>query len=84
LAEQLGRDSFRPGAWREGLHGELRSHFCLRLVGPAYLNYQWEPPPPEEWLLIDWPKAERDPTKYWLLTLSPNCPALTPLCAMKS
>jgi hypothetical protein len=62
----------------------LRSHFCLRLVGPAYLNYRREPPPPEEWLLIDWPKAERDPTKYLLLTLSPNCPALTPLCAMKS
>ena len=23
----------------------------------------------EEWLLIEWPKAEKEPTKYWLSTL---------------
>jgi SRSO17 transposase len=26
-------------------------------------------PRPEEWLLIEWPKQEAEPTKYWLSTL---------------
>jgi SRSO17 transposase len=26
---------------------------------------------PEEWLLIEWPKGEKEPIKYWLSTL-PN------------
>ena len=25
---------------------------------------------PEEWLLIEWPKGEAEPTKYWLSTLA--------------
>lgn len=70
LADQLGRDSFRPVTWREGSHGELRSQFCAQLVRPAHLDYQRETPRDEEWLLIEWPLAERDPTKYWFLTLS--------------
>src|SRR5206468_10915937 len=24
---------------------------------------------PEEWLLIEWPEGEKEPTKYWLSTL---------------
>ena len=70
LADQLGRDCFRPVTWREGSHGELRSHFCAKLVRPAHLDYQRETPRAEEWLLMEWPLAERDPTKYWFLTLS--------------
>jgi hypothetical protein len=26
-------------------------------------------PRPEEWLVIEWPEGEREPTKYWLSTL---------------
>src|SRR5262249_12380842 len=26
-------------------------------------------PYPEEWLLVEWPKGEKEPTKYWLSTL---------------
>src|SRR3712207_9322115 len=26
----------------------------------------------EEWVLIEWPEAEKEPTKYWLSTLSPD------------
>ena len=32
-------------------------------------------PRPEEWLLIEWPRGEAEPTKYWLSTL----PEPTPL-----
>jgi len=69
LADQLGRDSFRQITWREGTHGEMRSHFCARRVRPAHLDYRRETPRAEEWLLIEWPLAEHDPTKYWFLTL---------------
>lgn len=70
FADQLGRDCFRPVRWREGAHGELRAPFCARLVRPAHLDQQRETPRDEEWLLIEWPLAERDPTKYWFLTLN--------------
>jgi hypothetical protein len=29
---------------------------------------------PEEWLLIEWPESEAEPTKYWLSTLPPDIP----------
>src|SRR5262249_35346160 len=70
LADQLGRDCFRPVTWREGSHGELRSSFCTVRVRPAHLDFQRETPRAEEWLLIEWPVPEPDSTKYWLLTLS--------------
>src|SRR5215510_3406349 len=70
LADQLGRDCFRTVTWREGSHGELRSSFCTVRVRPAHLDFQRETPRAEEWLLIEWPVPEPDPTKYWLLTLS--------------
>ena len=30
----------------------------------------------EEWLLIEWPKVEKDPTKYWFSTLPHNITVL--------
>jgi hypothetical protein len=38
-------------------------------VRPAYRDYRRETPRAEEWLLIEWPVDERNPTKYWFLTL---------------
>ena len=29
-------------------------------------------PHAEEWLLVEWPKGETEPAKYWLSTLSPE------------
>jgi hypothetical protein len=31
-------------------------------------------PGPEEWLLIEWPDGEVQPTKFWLSTLPPDTP----------
>ncbi len=36
---------------------------------PAHRDYKRTKPHPEEWLLIEWPKKESEPTKYWLSTL---------------
>src|SRR5260370_16847015 len=44
-----------------------------RLAGvrvlPAQRNHKGTEPYPVEWLLIEWPKKESEPTKYWLSTL---------------
>jgi hypothetical protein len=38
-------------------------------VCPAHRDYNLTAPRPEEWLLIEWPEGEAEPTKYWLSTL---------------
>jgi SRSO17 transposase len=47
----------------------LRSRFAAVRVRPAHRDYWNAEPHAEEWLLIEWPKSEKEPTKYWLSTL---------------
>ena len=35
-------------------------------------SHQRPKKPTKEWLLIEWPKGEKEPTKYWLSTLPQN------------
>ncbi len=64
--------------WRQGSKGTLRSRFAAVRVRPAHRDYKRTAPHPEEWLLIEWPKKELEPAKYWLSTL----PAKTSLKAL--
>ncbi|MCC6590484.1 MAG: transposase, partial [Bryobacterales bacterium] len=43
--------------------------FPILRVRPAHRDDQRTEPYPEEWLLLEWPKKEAEPTKYWLSTL---------------
>ncbi len=36
---------------------------------PAHRDQKRSEPYPEEWLLIEWPAEETEPTQYWLSTL---------------
>ena len=45
---------------------------------PLTRDYWRTEPHPEEWLLIEWPSEEKEPTKYWLSTL-PAATALSDL-----
>ena len=65
LAESLPPSSYRTLTWREGTHTPLRSRFARVRVRAAHANR----PRQEEWLLIEWPKAEAEPTRYFLSTL---------------
>jgi len=65
LAEALPRSSYRTLTWREGTNAQLRSRFARVRVRAAHANR----PRPEEWLLIEWPKGEPEPTRYFLSTL---------------
>ena len=65
LAQRLPRASYRTIAWREGTNAVLRSRFARVRVRAAHADR----PRAEEWLLIEWPKDEAQPTRYFLSTL---------------
>ena len=58
--------------WREGTNAPLSSRFAALRVRPASRDYKGGAPHPHEWLLIEWPDGEAEPTKYWLSTLPEN------------
>ena len=69
LAESLAASSWEHAPWREGTKQRLRSRFAALRVRIAHRDYwrcEW---PAEEWLLIEWPMGDHEPTKYWLSTL---------------
>ena len=70
-------------AWREGSAEQLSSRFARQRVRAAHRDTKLSRPRAEEWLLIEWPENENEPTKYWLASLAediaigwstwPNC-----------
>ena len=74
-AKTLSEDAWRDVPWRQGTAGMLRSRFSVSRVRPAAGCYNRKSEaiyriPEEEWLIIEWPEGEPDPTKYWLATVS--------------
>jgi SRSO17 transposase len=55
--------------WRHGTKGWLASRFLALRVQPSHGFVHGEPPRTEVWLLVEWPPAEKEPTKYWLCAL---------------
>jgi SRSO17 transposase len=53
---------------------KLASRFAAIRVRPAHRDYWRAEPHPEEWLLIEWPSEEKEPTKYWFSTLPVDTP----------
>jgi SRSO17 transposase len=69
LALGLPKQAWRTIKWREGAAEWLSSRFARVRVRAAHHDYKLTDSRPEEWLLIEWPKGEKEPTKYWLSTL---------------
>jgi SRSO17 transposase len=69
LALGLPSSAWKDIGWRQGSQKTLRSRFAAVRVRPAHRDEKRTEPHPEEWLLIEWPKQESEPTKYWLSTL---------------
>ena len=78
LAAGLPPTAWRTVTWREGTRGAMRSRFARLRVRPAHRDEERTTPRPEEWLLIEWPRGDAAPTKYWLSTL----PEATSLAAL--
>jgi SRSO17 transposase len=69
LALGLPKRAWRIITWREGASEQLSSRFARVRVRVAHRDYNLTDSRSEEWLLIEWPKGEDEPTKYWLSTL---------------
>jgi SRSO17 transposase len=72
LATSLPPTAWRRITWREGTNARLASRFAAVRVRPAHRDIDRTEPRAEEWGLIEWPKGEEQPTKYWLSTLPAN------------
>jgi SRSO17 transposase len=70
LALSLPEPAWKTVTWREGTRHKLKSRFAAVRVRPAHRDEKRSEPYPEEWLLMEWPAGETEPTKYWLSTLS--------------
>src|SRR5512145_473800 len=68
LAKSLSKRAWRAIAWRDGTNARLVSRFARVRVRAAGEGTTAEEP--EEWLIIEWPKGEKEPAKFWLSTLS--------------
>jgi SRSO17 transposase len=69
LALSLPKEAWQTVAWREGSAERLSSRFARQRVRPAHRDAKLSQPRAEEWLLIEWPEHETEPTKYWFATL---------------
>jgi SRSO17 transposase len=69
IAFCLPAQAWTPVMWREGALDPLTSRFARLRVRAAHRDDHLGEPRPEEWLLIEWPPEEKEPTKYWLSTL---------------
>jgi SRSO17 transposase len=72
LALALKPSAWRTITWREGSNTRLSSRFAAQRVRAAHRDGGREMLRDEEWLLIEWPKDEPEPTKYFLSTLPPD------------
>ena len=74
LALGLPARRFRTLTWRQGTNQALSSRFAAVRVRCAHRDHWRTQPRPQQWLLIEWPKGEPQPTKYFLSTLPEDTP----------
>jgi len=74
LALSLPATAWETISWREGSADWLTSRYARLRVRPAHRDERLKERRPEEWLLIEWPEDEAEPTKYWLSTLPEDIP----------
>lgn len=69
LAEKLRPSMWKTIKWRQGTKRRLVSRFASVRVKPAHKPVRGEKPPPRQWLLIEWPRGQPEPVKYWFSNL---------------
>src|ERR1039458_1511608 len=83
VARQGPASPWKKVTWRAGTRGPQRSRFAKLKVWAAHgWRAQKHPERVAEWLLIEWPEGEPQPTKYWLAQLGPGRPGLRRLVKM--
>ena len=74
LAESFKARRWQTISWGEGSNAVLSSRFAALRVRAAHRDEKRKTLREQEWLLIEWPRGEAEPTKYWLSTLPANTP----------
>jgi len=74
LAQSLPNEAFQRLSWREGTNHALSGRFAAVRVRHAGGNLGRARLWPQQWLLIEWPADEPEPTNYWLSTLPEHTP----------
>jgi SRSO17 transposase len=74
LALCLSPGDLRRVNWREGTRGTMHSRFACLRIRIAHRDIWRKEPHPEQWLVIEWPTGEKEPTKYWLANLPESIP----------
>jgi SRSO17 transposase len=74
LALSLPAQAFHTISWREGTNETLSGRFAALRVRHAGGNAGKARLRPLEWLLIEWPAHEKEPSKYALSTLPEDTP----------
>jgi SRSO17 transposase len=69
FADLLPANAWKTVRWREGTKGVMVSRFAAERIRSAHRDEQRHEPRPIEWLLMEWPEGEVEPTKYWLSTV---------------
>ena len=71
LLERIGEAEAQSVAFRDGPDGEpIASRFVFVRVRASHEWQRRRPcPPPEEWLIAEWPEGAEAPTDYWLSNL---------------
>jgi SRSO17 transposase len=67
IAQELPESSWHAVTWRQGSRGPMRSRFAKTPIWAAHgWRAQAHPQRICEYLLVEWPKEEKQPIKYWL------------------
>ncbi len=70
LAQALPVRAYRTLTWRQGAAGKLSGRFARIRVVTAHDDQARRP----EWLVIEWPRGDTEPLRYWLSTLPEATP----------
>lgn len=69
LAQALPSSAWQNVSWRQGSNAALSSRFAAVRVHPAHRDDRNTEMRAAEWLLIEWPADEAEPSKYFLSTV---------------
>lgn len=84
VAQALPAEAWQSVTWAEGSRNKpLQSRFAVLRVRPSQGYHEGKPLRPLEWLLIEWPEQEPNPTHYWLSTLPETTPLGELVCQAK-
>lgn len=75
IAAALPSHKFRKVTWREGTRGPQSSRFAAIRIRIAHRYMKGQPPGDELWLICEWPRRQKQPSKLYLS----NLPARTSL-----